>query len=135
KSQRPFQPARTHFRDEYSHTDRERHGKQERQEGGYESAIDEGQCPELLVNRIPLAAEEEFQSEGMPRESRSADQFVNNQADQSEHAQPTGEHCKVEDTIRDVTVASLQERFSLDLGIRRNLLFCNGLRSGQSRRS
>jgi len=57
----------------------------------------------------------------MPRQLRPANQFVNNHADQSEYAEPAGQHRKVEDAIGDVAVAGLEERLGLDLGTRHNL--------------
>ena len=107
----------------------------ERQERGNKSAIHERQRPELLVDRIPFALEKELQSEGVPRQSRPADQLVNNHANQRKHAQPASQHGKVEDAIGDVAVSGLEERLGLDLRTGRNLWFCNGLRSCQSWRS
>ena len=65
--------------------DRERHGDDQCQSRRNQSAVYEWQRAVLIVDRIPFAAEKEFQAKGVPGKVRLSNQFVNDKADDGDH--------------------------------------------------
>jgi len=109
KGKRAAQPAWGHFRHENCHSNGQRHRDHERNNRRNDGSIDERQGTELIVDRIPLAAKEKFEAEGVPREAGLSDQFINNQTHEGQNAQTAGENEAKKAAVSPAAIAAPQQ--------------------------
>ena len=103
------------------------HGDEQRQSGRNDCAVDERQGAILVVNRVPFAAEKEFQAEGVPGETGLGYEFVNNQSDDGDHGKGARQHGEIERAVSHAAVASLNQGVGLCLSTDLQLLVPEGV--------